>query len=54
VLSLFADLNQDGRTIVVVTHAREVADRVRRCLVLHDGQIVDSKDPATSTSAENA
>jgi putative ABC transport system ATP-binding protein len=54
VLSLFADLNQDGRTIVVVTHAREVADRVRRCLVLHDGQIVDSKDSATSASAENA
>jgi putative ABC transport system ATP-binding protein len=43
VMSLFEELNQDGRTIVVVTHAREVADRVRRRFTLHDGRIVESE-----------
>jgi putative ABC transport system ATP-binding protein len=40
ILSLFEDLNRDGRTIVVVTHAVEVARRTRRCITLHDGSIV--------------
>ena len=30
ILSLFEDIHRDGRTIVVVTHAAEVADRAQR------------------------
>jgi putative ABC transport system ATP-binding protein len=41
ILSLFEQLHQDGRTIIVVTHASEVADRARRRITLHDGQIVE-------------
>ena len=40
IMSLFEALHRDGRTIVVVTHATEVADRARRQITLHDGQVV--------------
>ncbi len=40
ILSLFEALHRDGRTIIVVTHATEVADRARRQITLHDGRIV--------------
>lgn len=40
ILSLFEALHSDGRTIIVVTHAAEVADRARRQITLHDGRIV--------------
>jgi len=40
VLELFADLNTDGRTIVVVTHEREVRSVVGREVTLEDGRVV--------------
>jgi putative ABC transport system ATP-binding protein len=40
ILALFEDLNRDGRTLCVVTHAREVAERARRLIVLRDGAVV--------------
>jgi len=46
ILSLFETLHRDGHTIIVVTHSAEVADRTRRQITLHDGQIV--KDAAAS------
>jgi putative ABC transport system ATP-binding protein len=41
IMSLFAGLHRDGRTIVVVTHAAEVAARAQRQITLHDGRIVE-------------
>jgi putative ABC transport system ATP-binding protein len=41
ILSLFEDLHQDGRTIIVVTHSTEVASRAQRRITLHDGQIIE-------------
>jgi putative ABC transport system ATP-binding protein len=52
ILSLFEDLHRDGRTIVVVTHAAEVAARAQRRITLHDGRIVE--DEATSTKGFKA
>jgi putative ABC transport system ATP-binding protein len=49
VLKLFADLNSDGRTIVVVTHETDIRSVARRQITLEDGRIVGdetSKDPA--------
>ena len=40
-LALFDALNRDGRTLCLVTHAREVADRARRRIVLRDGEVVE-------------
>ncbi|HSK95929.1 MAG TPA: ABC transporter ATP-binding protein [Euzebyales bacterium] len=40
VLELFADLNADGRTIVVVTHERDIRSIVDREVTLADGRVV--------------
>ena len=45
ILALFEDLNRDGRTLCVVTHAREVAERARRLIVLRDGAAVEDSGP---------
>jgi putative ABC transport system ATP-binding protein len=46
ILSLFGNLHQDGRTIVVVTHAMDVAERAQRRITIHDGQIThDDGEP---------
>jgi putative ABC transport system ATP-binding protein len=47
VLKLFANLNADGQTIVVVTHERDIRSIVSREVTLVDGRIVtDRKDLA--------
>ncbi|HCT78892.1 MAG TPA: ABC transporter ATP-binding protein [Micromonosporaceae bacterium] len=40
VLELFAELNTDGQTIVVVTHERDIRSIVGREVLLKDGRIV--------------
>jgi putative ABC transport system ATP-binding protein len=41
IIMLFEELNREGRTIVVVTHAVEVAERAHRRVTLHDGRVVE-------------
>lgn len=43
ILEIFARLNQQGRTIVVVTHDPEVAKNAQRILELKDGRISGQK-----------
>jgi putative ABC transport system ATP-binding protein len=43
VLTLFADLNTDGRTIVVVTHETDIRSIVGREITLMDGRVVDDE-----------
>jgi putative ABC transport system ATP-binding protein len=43
VLTLFADLNAEGRTIVVVTHETDIRSIVNREVTLVDGRIVDDE-----------
>lgn len=40
VLDIFQRLNNEGRTIVVITHENEVGDRARRRVVFRDGRII--------------
>jgi putative ABC transport system ATP-binding protein len=49
ILSLFEGLHKEGRTIVVVTHAADVADRASRRISLHDGRVVG--DTAATAAA---
>jgi putative ABC transport system ATP-binding protein len=53
VLELFRRLNQeDGITIILVTHDQEVARHARRIVVLRDGRVIcDSPDFARATAA---
>jgi len=48
ILSLFEDLNRDGRTVLVVTHAPEVAKRTARQITLHDGMIINDSQAEDS------
>jgi len=41
VLNLLEQLNQEGRTIVLITHERDIAARAQRTIQLHDGRIWD-------------
>lgn len=43
ILDLLAALNEEGRTIIMVTHEPEVAQRTRRSIVLRDGQILSDE-----------
>jgi putative ABC transport system ATP-binding protein len=47
VLALFERLSSQGRTIVLITHEKEVADHAERVIRLRDGQIIaDERSPA--------
>ncbi|WP_425400646.1 ABC transporter ATP-binding protein [Aeoliella sp.] len=39
ILDLLGSLNEEGRTILLVTHEPEVAERTKRKIVLRDGQV---------------
>jgi putative ABC transport system ATP-binding protein len=40
VMDIFSTVNRAGRTVVVITHEADVAERARRVVRLRDGQIV--------------
>lgn len=42
ILEIFSHLHKEGRTIVVVTHDREVAEYAQRILELKEGRIIES------------
>ena len=42
VLDLFAELNREGRTVVLITHEAEVAARAARTVRIRDGAVEDT------------
>ena len=46
IISLFQDLNEQGTTLIVVTHEKEVASHCQTIYHLLDGQIVDDQERA--------
>jgi putative ABC transport system ATP-binding protein len=50
VLELFANLNTDGRTIVVVTHERDIRSIVGREVILVDGRIVTDESASAGVT----
>jgi putative ABC transport system ATP-binding protein len=52
ILDLLERLNGEGRTIIMVTHEPEVAERTKRSIVLRDGHIVsDERHAAVGDAA---
>jgi putative ABC transport system ATP-binding protein len=57
VLRIFEDLNAAGRTVVLITHEDEVAERARRVIRLADGRVtsdVRTGAPAVAAAGEAA
>jgi putative ABC transport system ATP-binding protein len=53
ILDIFGSLNDEGRTVSVITHENEVAARTRRTIRLRDGRVIDdSAAPAPMEMAE--
>ncbi len=53
VMALFQQLNEQGNTIVLVTHEDDVARYTRRVVELRDGKVVEDKGVSHPRSAAN-
>ncbi len=49
ILNLLARLNQEGQTVLLVTHARELAEVAGRLITLRDGEIISDEQLSGST-----
>ncbi len=41
IMKIFEKLNQDGRTIIMITHEPDIASHAKRIIVIRDGQITE-------------
>ena len=48
ILALFEELNDSGRTIVMITHEHDVAEHARRVVHIYDGLLTDAAPLAVS------
>lgn len=51
ILDLLAELHQAGKTLILITHDPEVAQRCTRVLHFKDGQLINTEPPQKSSSA---
>ena len=50
VLRIFARLNEEGRTVVLITHEPDVAEQTKRVIRLSDGEVVEDRRSPTCTT----
>jgi len=48
IIKILARLNENGKTIIMVTHEREVADHAKRIIYMRDGKIISDEKTATN------
>ena len=53
ILALFDALHREGQTIIIVTHAADVAEHARRILCMRDGKIVSDGPREDQASGNN-
>ena len=51
VIAVFQRLNDDGKTVVLITHEPDIADHAKRAVVFRDGRIVDDRPVAARRRA---
>lgn len=49
IISLFQQLNQDGITVVLVTHEMDIAKKAKRIIRLYDGKIISDEKVTRTT-----
>jgi putative ABC transport system ATP-binding protein len=54
ILSIFDQLASEGRTIVIITHEENVAERAHRMLTVKDGLVIADKTPRRVNTARRA
>jgi putative ABC transport system ATP-binding protein len=54
VLRIFARLNGEGRTVVLITHEPDVAEQAKRVISLSDGRVVEDRRTAAAHDAPPA
>jgi len=52
IIAIFQRLHRDGRTVIVVTHDRAVAEHANRIIVLKDGMVAEDQPVARPRDAE--
>ena len=52
-MGVFQKLNEQGITIVMVTHELDVAHYTKRMIVMRDGKVVGDSPVANRSNAEN-
>ena len=51
IMALFERLQASGRTVVIITHERPVADHADRVVIMHDGELHPDGWPASEQAA---
>ena len=51
IIGFFEEFNREGRTVVMVTHNPDAAERAKRVLKLRDGKVVDDRASIRPISA---
>ncbi len=46
IISIFRELNQDGITVIMVTHEMDIAEQTRRVVQLYDGKVASDEQTA--------
>ena len=51
VMAVFQDLNEQGKTVVLITHEKDIAEYARRVVVFRDGKLVEDRPVANRRTA---
>ena len=43
VLETFKNLNKEGRTIILITHEKYIAEHARRIIFIKDGEVIEDR-----------
>ncbi len=52
IMALIGQLNKEGKTIIIITHEKEVADQAKRVITVRDGKIISDRKIAKSKKME--